>query len=247
MGVMCSLLGHDYDDPDVERERTEQGEEVVRTAKRVERCRNCGHTRTVSENTEVTTLEAAAGVVREDDGTVVAATDGMGETDNITIETKNTLETPDETEQKSGTEQESEDELDDESVTVGSIDRIHEHESNGTHRSSNRTPGEWPAEPDTHTETGLSSSGSLTAESETGNWPDETEVSDKTASLQRQQTTGNVENGTTASRIDDRRPGDAFECGSCGFNAVAADSPLRAGDICPDCGHGYLAWETRKG
>lgn len=228
MGVMCSLLGHDYGDPDVERERTEQGEEVVRTAKRVERCRNCGHTQTVSENKEITTLSAAAGVVRKDDGTVVAATDGMGETDGITIETKNALDTPDETDQKST------DESDDERITVGSIDTIHHSESKRRAGSSNREPGEWPAEPETR-ETGLDSSGSLTAES--GAWPDETAATTSTESS---------EQASTTRRAKDRKPGDAFECGSCGFSAVLFDSPLRMGDICPECGHGYLALETRK-
>src|SRR5699024_17514 len=81
-GGMCSLLGHDYGEPDVERERNEEGTEVVVTAKRIERCRNCGRERTITENTEVTALSAAAGVVREPDGTVVVASDDAATADN---------------------------------------------------------------------------------------------------------------------------------------------------------------------
>lgn len=55
MGFRCSLFGHDYAEYDVERERTDHGEEVVTTVRTFERCRRCGDTRVVAENTEVTT------------------------------------------------------------------------------------------------------------------------------------------------------------------------------------------------
>ncbi|MFB6189838.1 MAG: hypothetical protein ABEI57_08130 [Halapricum sp.] len=57
MGIKCSLLGHAFGDSSVEREREEQGSEVVITIREIETCARCGETRVVSENKEVTTLE----------------------------------------------------------------------------------------------------------------------------------------------------------------------------------------------
>ena len=65
MGLRC-LLGHDFDEPELQREREEDGDEVVTTVREVKTCARCGETQIVSENTEVTTMEqltdeAAAG------------------------------------------------------------------------------------------------------------------------------------------------------------------------------------------
>lgn len=56
MGLKCSVLGHKYGDATVERDREEQGSEVVITIREIEVCRRCGEERIVSENKEVTTL-----------------------------------------------------------------------------------------------------------------------------------------------------------------------------------------------
>ncbi|MFC7176223.1 DUF7093 family protein [Halosegnis marinus] len=56
MGLTCSLLGHAFEDSDVEREREEQGSEVVTVVREVEVCARCGEQRVVSENKEVTTV-----------------------------------------------------------------------------------------------------------------------------------------------------------------------------------------------
>jgi hypothetical protein len=58
MVLRCSLLGHDYGEPDVEREREERGSEVVVTVREYEECVRCGERHVVSENTEVTSLTA---------------------------------------------------------------------------------------------------------------------------------------------------------------------------------------------
>jgi len=57
MSIKCSLFGHSFDESTVEREREEQGSEVVITIREVQTCTRCGETRVVSENKEVTTLE----------------------------------------------------------------------------------------------------------------------------------------------------------------------------------------------
>jgi hypothetical protein len=54
MSLRCSLLGHEYSESEIERERQERGNEVVISVVQLERCHRCDHTRTISENTEVT-------------------------------------------------------------------------------------------------------------------------------------------------------------------------------------------------
>lgn len=70
MGLRC-LLGHDFDEPEIEREREEDGNEVVTTVREVKTCSRCGETQIVSENTEVTTVQQLAdqAAAVDDDGT----------------------------------------------------------------------------------------------------------------------------------------------------------------------------------
>ena len=56
MGLRC-LLSHDFGEPELEREREEQGNEVVITVNEVKTCKRCGERRVVSENTEVTSID----------------------------------------------------------------------------------------------------------------------------------------------------------------------------------------------
>jgi hypothetical protein len=58
MVLRCSLLGHDFGEPEVEREREERGSEVVVTVQEYEECARCGEKHVISENTEVTSLSA---------------------------------------------------------------------------------------------------------------------------------------------------------------------------------------------
>ncbi|MEE6211049.1 oxidoreductase [Salarchaeum sp. III] len=57
MGLRCSLLGHDFGEPEVEREREERGNEVVETVREVKICERCGSESVVSENTEVRSIK----------------------------------------------------------------------------------------------------------------------------------------------------------------------------------------------
>ncbi|MBX0295212.1 DUF7093 family protein [Haloarcula nitratireducens] len=70
MGLKCSVLGHTYGETTVEREREEQGSEVVITIQERETCERCGKTRIVSENKEVTSIETPADIAGDmvDDG-----------------------------------------------------------------------------------------------------------------------------------------------------------------------------------
>ncbi|WP_254279896.1 DUF7093 family protein [Haloarcula marina] len=62
MGLKCSVLGHTYGETTVEREREEQGSEVVITIQELETCERCGQTRVVSENKEVTSIETPSDI-----------------------------------------------------------------------------------------------------------------------------------------------------------------------------------------
>lgn len=67
MGLQCSILGHAFEPAGVEREREEEGDEVVTTERELERCRRCGTERVVSESTEVTAVVDGEAVGLEDD------------------------------------------------------------------------------------------------------------------------------------------------------------------------------------
>ncbi|WP_226022004.1 DUF7093 family protein [Halomicrobium salinisoli] len=73
MSLKCSVLGHSFGETEVERDREEQGSEVVITIREVETCERCGTERTVSENKEVTAIETP------DDGVVGGSVDDASE------------------------------------------------------------------------------------------------------------------------------------------------------------------------
>ncbi|MGM0592034.1 MAG: DUF7093 family protein [Halobacteriota archaeon] len=85
MGLRC-LLGHDFDSPEVEHEREEDGNEMVVTIREVKTCIRCGEQQVVSENKEVTSIRTAEEVGLEDAGESVdeaelGSTDATGDVD----------------------------------------------------------------------------------------------------------------------------------------------------------------------
>ncbi|UPV98781.1 hypothetical protein M0R88_09575 [Halorussus gelatinilyticus] len=60
MSLRCSLLGHSYGEAEIEREREEQGSEVVVTVREFEECERCGDRKTITENKEVTAIQSPA-------------------------------------------------------------------------------------------------------------------------------------------------------------------------------------------
>lgn len=99
MGLRC-LLGHDFDQPQVERERDVDGDEVVVTVREVKTCRRCGERQVVSESKEVTTLEeyhlgpdavagreeSAADAATTNEDSAAGAVDDAGEVDPPTAD-----------------------------------------------------------------------------------------------------------------------------------------------------------------
>ena len=80
MSLRCSLLGHSYGDAEIEREREEQGSEVVVTVREFEECERCGDRKVVTENKEVTALETPARDINsaQEDGASGAAGGNAG-------------------------------------------------------------------------------------------------------------------------------------------------------------------------
>lgn len=90
MGLRC-LIGHDFGDPQIERDRDEQGEEVVVTIHEYTECTRCGHRRTISENKEVTSIASteseATGFESESDADAPETEVAMEETlDDVSAE-----------------------------------------------------------------------------------------------------------------------------------------------------------------
>jgi len=80
MGLRC-LLSHDFGEPELEREREEQGNEVVITVNEVKTCTRCGERRVVSENTEVTSIDQLTDTATAaDSGAAQATVDAAGAT-----------------------------------------------------------------------------------------------------------------------------------------------------------------------
>jgi hypothetical protein len=58
MSLKCSVFGHDFGPTETVREREEDGNEVVTTIRETETCTRCGVTQIITENTEVTRIDA---------------------------------------------------------------------------------------------------------------------------------------------------------------------------------------------
>ncbi|WP_232687230.1 MSCRAMM family adhesin SdrC [Halobacterium zhouii] len=74
MGLRCSLLGHDYGEPFVERGREERGNEVVVTERELQECSRCGAENVTTENTEVRSIEPTDSATSSDAGASGAST-----------------------------------------------------------------------------------------------------------------------------------------------------------------------------
>lgn len=82
MGLRCSLLGHDYGDSFVERDREERGNEVVVTERELKECSRCGAEKVTTENTEVRSLQATSGADSGSPGADVPDADGASARDS---------------------------------------------------------------------------------------------------------------------------------------------------------------------
>jgi hypothetical protein len=229
MSLRCSIFGHDYGDPGVEREREEEGSEVVITIRETETCQRCGAVQVVSENKEVTTVETAADIVSDDlaDASDTAETEqapGGGipdaERDAESPAAESTTETA-KTSQMSP-----EPASGDDAVILEEDDE-------------DRGPGEWPDEKEAEPAESQQSAQSGDSDPEPAEWPDEPgDDGDEWAP----QTEPETDEGLTVERTESAVtvPEGEFRCPECGFTTAVEASSLRAGDFCPDCHKGAL-------
>lgn len=238
MSFKCSVFGHAYGDSEIEREREEDGSEVVTTIQERQTCKRCGETRVVSENKEVTTLETAADIVAED----------LGGQDDAETEADPTPEPESEPPEPDVDAEDAEVLTDDEPAerptepeppitdaepetgTTGVVETAEPAEETDPETDDGvildeedddevpeREPGEWPDEPDEGDD----------------QWEPETEV-DPTPDEQE------VEPPGSAVTVPDGE----FRCPECEFTTPVAESSLRRGDFCPECHRGSLEHVT---
>lgn len=236
MGLKCSIFGCDYGETEVEREREEDGDEVIVTIRETETCKRCGDVNLVSENKEVTTMETAADIVAADledesDAQAGAAASGVDEAQDRTAQPA--------TEQPPADEQASEPTIPDaeteKAVKMSDPDAVDTSESPSAEEDDavildddedeaegdedgERVPGEWPDEPEDDDE-----------------WEQPTEA-ESTIEQDGPEIT------STGSAVT--VPEGDFRCPECGYTTPVESSSLREGDYCPECHRGSLRHET---
>jgi hypothetical protein len=236
MGLKCSIFGCDYGETEVEREREEDGDEVIVTIRETETCKRCGDVHLVSENKEVTTMETAADIVADDlgaepnsqAGADAGGSDGGQDTSadpapDATIPDAETekavkLSDSDAVDTTDAPSPEDDDAVildDDEDEPADSTEWPAEPEDE---QSGAREPGEWPAEPENGDE-----------------WEQPTET-ESTIDQDGPEITS-TGNAITVPEGD-------FHCTECGYTTPVESSSLREGDYCPECHRGSLRHET---
>lgn len=257
MSLRCSLLGHEFGDSEIERDREERGNEVVISVVELERCTRCEKTRTISENTEVTQLS-------QPDAPTGA------ESESATSRPEAVASDP---ASKSGSgirprpETDPEDDLDSGAATEPTFDtdpHVEDTEIIEEGGTEGREPGAWPEVAD-HEQGGDSSGAWPTVEGEDEGFdattPDgKTEIefgggltpqADQGAEiLERNSSSVEGPSEPTFERTGSiPAPDRAVEtdretvlfCPSCETAGLSGRDSLRAGDICPECHRGYLA------
>jgi hypothetical protein len=239
MSYKCAIFGHKYGDPEVEREREEDGNEVIITVRETETCRRCEKTRVVSENKEVTTLETAADIVADDldegdqsptEPTPQPGTESGPEstpTNQGTTASATGDPTPNIPEAESSMPEDVDPEEDDAVILDDDSEDEDEDEE------EDREPGEWPDESEDGEE-----------HDEETNWPEQREESTDEPDWElptdidpHPETEGGV-GGSVGDTLT--VPEGEFYCAECGFTTEVESSSLRAGDFCPECHKGTL-------
>ena len=247
MSFKCSVFGHRYGDPEVDREREEQGSEVVITIKETETCKRCGETRVVSENKEVTTLETPSDIVGDD------FEDEDGDADD---EEPTTTDEPEPAPVEEAEPTPEEPAVSGEGDDAEFIDEVEETTAANTETVDMEGPalGESePAEPETDEDDAVildeTEGESADAEREPGQWPDEAETGADDADEAEDWAPST---GQELRPIEDEQPDveptanavtvpeGEFYCPECDFTTDVESSSLRAGDFCPECHRGSL-------
>jgi hypothetical protein len=213
MSLKCSVLGHRFGDPTVERSRDESGSEVVITIQEVQTCDRCGQERVVSENKEVTTLETPEETPDPAGETPAESRDGSADEGTVREDEPPVAEAePAAATAGSGPDLGAAEEEPDDGVIL---------EEEPADDAPDRDPGAWPEEPD----------------DDGSEWTPPTAVEE--AAQPAADTSPDIEPTGEALTVPEGR----FRCPSCGFTTPVDSSSLREGDFCPDCHTGSLAHE----
>jgi len=245
MSFKCSVFGHAYGDAEIEREREEDGSEVVTTIRETQTCERCGESRVVSENKEVTTLETAADIVSEDLGEDQAAEGG-----EPVDEQPATPTAPEPTEpagEKRPAEPEeprTETDIPDAETGTPAAGSQPGYEEQTTMEDSE---GFDPAEADPETDDGVildDSDDDELDDREPGEWPEEPDdgEDDWRPETEVDPTPEETTIEPTGSAVT--VPEGEFRCPECEFSTSVESTSLRAGDFCPECHRGALEHAT---
>ncbi len=262
MALRCSLFGHAFGDPGVERTRTEQGERVVVTVREVRTCSRCGATEVVGERTEVTAAEDA-----EADADWEGADWGA--------------RTAPETQPDGHPEAATDPETDDGVILEGGPDDGGRAGGGG---NGGRARGEWPRRERRRAEDDgdgprpwpeAPESPGDAPDLQHGGWPepggeddgfdarpgggtdvelgdglapedvaatDDVEVTDDAEIIEPSPDAGGGSGSPSSTAAGDIPPDreTEFVCPECGFAEHSTVASVRAGDVCPDCRSGYL-------
>lgn len=292
MGLRC-LIGHDFGEPQIERDRDEQGDEVVVTIREFKECARCGHRRTVSENKEITSLAPSEPDPDPEpaDSTTTGASGAAGESfENVSAAEDDGVilkdESDGEPERGHGEWPAADVEGDPPSAAAvtanGEVEPAAEPTDEPPTEPAEPATDESPAEPADSTtedepkrieadtnhpwpEVDEGADEGYDAEASDGESPPDsfaddysTETTDDAAGADEMVETAPTGSGSgivsdnpgpTPGAQQRETPGveTVFVCPSCGHRMSSAGSSLRPGDICPECGKGYLAERQSDG
>jgi ssDNA-binding Zn-finger/Zn-ribbon topoisomerase 1 len=244
MSFKCSVFGHAYGDAEIERNREEDGSEVVTTIRETQTCKRCGEERIVSENKEVTTLETAADIVADD----LEEEESEGE-----AEDEEPAQAPEPAAEPPETQHDAEI-LDAETAQPAAdptpADSTDEPVQNGAPtvtEQQNAGEGTVPeaesgAETDPETDDGviLDDEDEEAEDRSPGEWPEEPgdDEDDWKPETEIDPTPEEPTVEPTGSAVT--VPDGQFHCPECEFTTPVEESSLRAGDFCPECHRGTL-------
>ncbi len=221
MSLKCSLFGHLYGETQEEREREQDGNELISTVREVKTCSRCGKRLVVSENKEVTTVEAANG---DDDSTVQQPSpDGPPDTDHSHPAQSGGglagMSSRAEADGSSGFASDDDD-----------LPPAHEEDATFINDEGEEVePEEWIDETD---------------EDETDELDDwEPDIEPETVS-ESDTPTDSTSRSKPTPPPSITVPKGEFRCPECGFTTAVEGSSYRAGDFCPECHVGVLEQHT---
>ena len=263
MGLRC-LFGHEFEGREVERDRREDGAEVVVAYRTVETCARCGRRRVVSENKEIKPLRTgeeptpAAGAATDESGSPPASAPASASAPDAGVEATTSgddgadaASPPETAPPDASPAPEPTDASDDAAIilddTTPSTDAgesaTADTETTDTTDADDTPAAGEPSEAAAWPAADADDDG-FDAETPTSGGPTVSTGADPAPWPDE----GTVERDRNGTRFVRPEPVDGdvdgateLHCPNCATAHAAASSSLRPGDVCPDCRKGYLA------